>query len=366
MSRKLRIGLVGLGFGINYLKVYVKHPDVEYVGVCDISEQKLKDAGQKYGITRLYRTLDAMIASKEFDAIHLMTQIPDHAAQTIQVLGAGLHCACALPMGVSLDELKLVADAVKRSGCRYMMMEPNAYFSETLYVQDLYQRGELGRIQYMRGLQSYFLNNTNQPYWRGIPPMHYISHALTPLLVIANTRVTGIRCLGSGWMRDELRHNHGNPYPIEVALMELELPGVVAEIAIHFFETAVIPREGFDVFGEKLTFKWPELPGEKPAVMRLVNPLGYFQNEVLAERVDVPKLAGLPSDDLKALCQKEPVRFCCLVHEFVRSILEDRESTLGVERSFDIIAPGILAHASAMGKGGRVEVPSFDKITQGI
>ncbi|MCP4644095.1 MAG: gfo/Idh/MocA family oxidoreductase, partial [bacterium] len=289
-----------------------------------------------------------------------MTQIPDHAPQTIQVLDAGLHCACAIPMGVSMHELAAVLAAVKRSGCRYMMMEPNVYLPETLYVQDLLRRGELGRIQYMRGLQSYFLNNTHQPYWRGIPPMHYVSHAFAPLLAIANTRVDRVRCLGSGWMRDELRQVHGNPYPIETALMELALPGVVAEIAIHFFETAVLPREGFDVFGEKLTFKWPEFPGEKPGVFRLVNPQGFFSDEVVSERVDVPNVPESLSEPLKTLCQTEPLMFCGLVHEFVRSILEDREPVLGVERSYDVIAPGILAHTSAMEEGRRIEIPRYE------
>jgi len=51
-----------------------------------------------------------------------------------------------------------------------------------------------------------------------------------------------------------------------------------------------------------------------------------------------------------------------LVHEFVRSILEDREPALGAERSYDIIAPGILAHSSALGKGRCLEVPCFEHL----
>jgi len=218
----------------------------------------------------------------------------------------------------------------------------------------------MGRIQFMRGLESYFLNNHPQPYWRGMPPMHYISHALAPLLVIADTRTVSVRCLGTGWMREEFRRVHGNPFPIETALLELALPGVVAEITIHFFETAVVPREGFDVFGEKLTFKWREFPDERHAVIHLVNPRGYFSKEVLAERIDVPQLPESLSDTLKILCRTDPLRFCGLAHEFVRSILENRESVLGGERAFDIIAPGICAHESAMKNADRVEVPGYE------
>jgi len=353
MSSKIRVGLVGLGFGINYLNVYLRHPDVEYVGLCDISEKRLQEVGQKHGISRFYRNLHEMIASHEFDAIHLMTQIPDHAAQTVQVLDAGLHCACALPMGVSLDELAAIAASVKRNHRRYMLMEPNAYLPITLYLRALYRNGEMGRIQFMRGIQTYFLNNHTVPYWRGMPPMHYISHALAPLLAITGARVTAVQCKGSGWMREDLKRVHGNPFPIEVALLELDLPGVMAEIEILFFETAVRPVEGFEVFGEKLTFKWPN------TLMRLVNPLGYFSQEVVEEQVDATRILeslSLP-EPVKTLCQKSPLQFCGLVHEFVRSIVEDRDPELGTARSFDINAPGIYAHESAMNNGKRIEVP---------
>lgn len=357
MSQKIRIGLVGLGFGINYLRAYVRHPDVKYVGLCDISEQTLQEVGQQYGITRLYRNLDEMITSNEFDAIHVMTQIPDHAAQTVQVLDADLHCACTLPMGVSLDELAAIAASVKRNRKRYMLMEPNAYLPITLYLRELYRNGEMGRIQFMRGIQTYFLNNTTNAYWRGMPPMYYISHALAPLLTITGARCTAVQCKGSGWMREELKSVHGNPFPIEVALLELDLPGVMAEIEILFFETAVMPIEGFEIFGEKLTFKCPD------TLVRLVNPLGYFSKEVVAEQVDdsrMLKSLSLP-EPLKTLCQESPLEFCGLVHEFVRSIVEDREPELGIARSFDINAPGIYAHASAMEDGKRIEVPSYEE-----
>lgn len=356
MSAKIRMGLVGLGFGIKYLDAYLRHPDVEYVGLCDISDHRLQEVGRQHGISRLYRTLDDMIDSHDFDAIHLMTGIPEHATQTVQVLNAGLHCACALPMGVSLAELDAVAAGVQRSGRRYMQMEPNAYLPTTRYLTALVKNGEMGRIQFMRGIQTYFLNNHITRYWLGIPPMHYISHALAPLLVITGARVTAVQCHGSGWMRKELQAPYGNPFPIEVALLELDLPGVVAEIEIMFFETAVMPMEGFEVFGEKMTFRWPN------TLLRMADPLA-LRNAVVAETVaePTPEALSLPAP-LRALCETSPLQYCGLVHEFVRSIVEDREPELGLTRSFDINAPGICAHASAMNHGERIDVPMLRKV----
>lgn len=38
----------------------------------------------------------------------------------------------------------------KRSGKHYMFMETSVYGREFLYVKNLYEKGELGRIQFMR------------------------------------------------------------------------------------------------------------------------------------------------------------------------------------------------------------------------
>ena len=48
-----------------------------------------------------------------------------------------------------------------------------------------------------------------------------------------------------------------------------------------------------------------------------------------------------------------------LVHEFVRSIVEERPSTIDAVTAADWTAAGICAHASAMRDGELVVVPSF-------
>jgi hypothetical protein len=49
-----------------------------------------------------------------------------------------------------------------------------------------------------------------------------------------------------------------------------------------------------------------------------------------------------------------------LVHEFVRSIIEERQPWLDAVTSANWNAPGICAHESAMKGGIRVEIPTFD------
>ena len=48
-----------------------------------------------------------------------------------------------------------------------------------------------------------------------------------------------------------------------------------------------------------------------------------------------------------------------LVHEFMRSIVEDRKPAIDEIFGANISAAGVLAHESAMNGGNRIEIPEF-------
>ncbi|HRJ73263.1 MAG TPA: Gfo/Idh/MocA family oxidoreductase, partial [Terrimicrobiaceae bacterium] len=197
--QKLKIGILGCGFSHFFLPAYLAHPNVACVGLGDANPGKLAWMGDQFGISRRHANLEEMLES-DYDAIHIMTPVPLHAEQTLAVLRAGKHCACAVPMATSIEDMRRIAEAQRASGRKYMMFEPNAYWDEVLYVKQLLASGGMGRLQFLRGLQHYNLN-THPRYWQGFPPMHYISHAIAPLLEIAETRAASVHCLGSGEMR---------------------------------------------------------------------------------------------------------------------------------------------------------------------
>ena len=54
-----------------------------------------------------------------------------------------------------------------------------------------------------------------------------------------------------------------------------------------------------------------------------------------------------------------------MVHEFIRSIVEEREPWINAVTSANWTAPGICAHESAMADGAEVVVPSFESGNDG-
>ena len=93
-----------------------------------------------------------------------------------------------------------------------MMMETAVYTRQFLYAKELRDRGEFGRIQFLRGAHYQDMERW-PPYWAGLPPMWYATHAVSPLLALADTRAVKVHCFGSGEMREELRSHTAIPIP---------------------------------------------------------------------------------------------------------------------------------------------------------
>jgi predicted dehydrogenase len=356
----MRIALVGLHFGAEFVPIYQHHPDVEGVAICDLDAELMARVGAKYSVEDRFGKLEDILADPSYDAVHLLTPVPLHVEQTLAVLNAGKHCACAVPMATSLDGIRRIIAAQKASGKTYMMMETGAYTREFLYVQDLYARGELGTLTFLRGTYYQDLEGDFPNYWRAQPPMHYLTHAIAPLLALAKTRVEKVICLGSGRLRPDIQQPGGNTFPLQTGLFQLAGTNLVAEVTRSWFQVAHPYTETFSVYGDERGFEWL-LEDEAPLLFTMGPPRPAHRGRpVKTERVKVPDRADLLPPVIASFTSgyhggSHPH----LVHEFVRSIVEGRAPRIDTYTSADWTAPGICAHESALRDGAPVTVPDF-------
>jgi predicted dehydrogenase len=144
-----------------------------------------------------------------------------HASMTLQGLQAGKHVACTVPMATSEDDCKAICQEQRRSGKVYMMMETAVYTREFLFVQDLFSKGELGRLQFLRGSHQQDMSVGWPEYWWGFPPMLYATHAVSPLFSLAGAAPEKVNCYGSGRIREEYVGKYASPFAVESALFKL-------------------------------------------------------------------------------------------------------------------------------------------------
>ena len=362
-QQRIRIAVTGLRFGAEFVPIYQRHPDVEEVILCDRDANRLSEIGDRFGIHRRFTDLDTLLAAPDIDAVHLVTPLTLHVEQALRVLSAGKHCACAVTMGVTLDQLVQIIETQRSTGKNYMMMETVVYSREYLFVKDLYDRGELGDLTFLRGI--YFQDLEGYPeYWKAVPPMHYATHAVAPLLALTETRATQVSCLGSGLLSPRLLQPQGNPFRLETALFRLEGADVAAEVTRSWFETARPYVEGFNVYGAKRGFEWNQVRGEKPALFTLSDEAPRHGRAVAVERVEIPDYADRLPESIREFTQYETDgahggSHPHLAHEFVRSIVEVRAPAIDSVTAANWTAPGICAHESALRNGALVTIPAF-------
>ena len=182
-EKPIRVAIIGLGFGAEFIPIYQSYPGAEIYAICRRDRKGLDECGDRYKIPARYTDYRELLKDPEIDAVHINSPIPDHAWMSIEALKAGKHVACTVPMGTSVDECRQIVEAQRASGKVYMMMETVVYSREYLFVKELYDKGELGRLQFLRGSHQQDMDGWPD-YWPGLPPMWYATHCVSPCLAI--------------------------------------------------------------------------------------------------------------------------------------------------------------------------------------
>ena len=167
-DKKVRVAIVGLGFGAEFIPIYQRHPNAEMYAICRRDRKELDAVGDRFGIGKRYTELRRAAEGSRTSTRSTSTRpIADHAPQSIAALKAGKHVASTVPMATTIDECRQIVEAQRKSGKVYMMMETVVYSREYLFVKELYDKGELGRIQFLRGSHQQDMDGW-PGYWAGL------------------------------------------------------------------------------------------------------------------------------------------------------------------------------------------------------
>ncbi len=372
MSKKpINVAIIGLGFGAEFIPIYQQHPQANLYAICQRNAESLDQIGDAFGIEKRYRDYDELLKDDQIDAVHINTPIPNHAEQSLKALRAGKHVACTVPMATTVEECRQLVEAVEETGLTYMMMETVVYAREFLYMKELYEKGELGKIQFLKASHQQDMDGWPN-YWPGLPPMHYATHCVGPVLGLTRSEAEYVSCFGSGTIREELHQHYNSPFAVETAHIRFRGSDLSAHVYRSLFDTARQYRESFEVYGSKKAVEWPLIEGEPLVVHTAKKP-----EPEIPERVQCPDYAHLLPEPIRHFTtggvydedDHQHLSFTQgaghggshphLVHEFVSALVDGRQPFPNVRQSANITCVGILAHESAMRGGEIVRLPEF-------
>ena len=185
MADKVRVAIVGLGFGAEFIPIYQAHPNAEMYAICRRNKAELdrvrRAVRRRSGVTPITTN-----CSKDPEDRRGAHQQPDPRSRAAGDRGAQGRQARRLHRADGTcpwTRCKQIVELQKKIGKVYMMMETVVYSREYLFAKDLYDRGVLGRIQFLRGSHQQDMDGWPD-YWPGLPPMWYATHCVSPCLAI--------------------------------------------------------------------------------------------------------------------------------------------------------------------------------------
>ncbi|MCW1884605.1 Gfo/Idh/MocA family oxidoreductase [Luteolibacter flavescens] len=368
----INIAIVGLGFGAEFIPIYQRLKGVNMYAICQRTQSKLDEVGDKFGIEKRYTSYDDLLADPDVHAVHINSPIPDHAEQSIKALKAGKHVACTVPMATSVEDCKKIVDLVKETGLKYMMMETVVYAREFLFMKELYDKGELGKIQFIKASHQQDMDGW-PGYWPGLPPMHYATHCVGPALGLMRSEAEYVSCFGSGTIREEMHGCYGSPFAVETTHVKFKDSDVSAHIYRSLFDVARQYRESIEVYGSQKSVEWP-LIEHNPLVLHTAK----LPEPEIPSEVESPDFAHYLPEEIQLFTKggvyggdtgEDHLSFTQgaghggshphLVHQFVKMLQTGEDAYPNAIESANITCTGILAHESALKGGELIRLPEW-------
>lgn len=368
-GNKVRMAMVGLGFGAEFIPIYHEHPDAEVVAICRRNQAELDKCGDRFEISKRYTEYADVLSDPDIDCVHINSPIPDHASMSLAALDAGKHVMCTVPMATTIDECRQIVEKVEQTGLRYMMAETVVYSREYLFIKQMYDSGELGKIQHLAASHPQDMDGWPS-YWEEMIPMHYATHVVSPCLGLVGGLAEYVSCFGSGTVRDDIAKKSGNQFAVESCHIKIQDSDLTAHIWRFLYDVARQYRESFDVYGTKKSFEWTLIENEPHVLHTAKKP-----EAEIAEKIEVPDFAHLLPEPIQKFTlpaeihDAEHLSFVQggghggshphLVHEFVSAIRDGRSPLPDAVTSANWTCVGICAHESATRGGEIVRLPEF-------
>ena len=371
MTKKINVAIVGLGFGAEFIPIYQKLPNANMYAICQRNVEKLNEVGDEFGIEVRYTNYDELLKDPNIDAVHINTPIPNHGEQSIKALKAGKHVACTVPMATTVEECRQIVELVKETGLTYMMMETVVYAREFLFMKELYDTGQLGKVQFLKASHQQDMDGWPN-YWPGLPPMHYATHCVGPVLGLTRGEAEYVSCFGSGTIRPELHAMYNSPFAVESTHIKFKDSDLSAHVYRSLFDTARQYRESFEVYGSEKSVEWPLIEG-KPLVLHTAK----RPEPEIPEEIHSPDYAHYLPEEIQRFTTKgvydtdEHTHLSFtqgaghggshphLVHVFIDALANGSEGYPNAKQSANITCVGILAHESALQGGITIKLPDF-------
>ena len=393
MEERIRLGMVGCGkFCRSFVPLFKAHPAVESVCVCDLIPERAAAYAQEFDVP-VMESFEAMLRSKEINAIAIFVQRHLHGPLVIRALEAGKAVYSAVPCASSIEDIFRIEELVRKTRLCYSMGETGYYRACTVFCREKVKSGELGdfvygEAQYNHDQRNFTFENNQVA---GLPPMLYPTHSTSMILgALPGVHVTQVSALG--WVEKKLPEIFGtegqnlwnNPFSNTAMLCRLSNGGVARisenrrcawhapnsyisqfygsdgcyEFSVaHHYYTHWDPEDRKKIRMEEVTERlvppaqYADL-SEPDAVQRICEAKYFWQSAPIHHTARLPESFAGRRNGHDGTHQ-------FMVDDFCRAFTTGKLSPTNIWAAARFNLPGLVAIQSALHEGEKMDVPDL-------
>lgn len=197
-----RIGVVGIGWWatFNHIPTIQEGTDAEVVAICDLDENRLKIAGDKFGIAARYTDLAAMLAAENLDGLMISTPHVAHTGPAIAGLEAGCHVLVEKPMATTAADGRAIAAAAQKAGREVLVPLGMNFAAFSGKAAQMVRDGRIGTVRHAVCQ----MGSALEDLFAGEPMLETVDHLFRPP---ASTWADPDKAGGYGW--GQMSHSLG-------------------------------------------------------------------------------------------------------------------------------------------------------------
>lgn len=143
-GKKLRVGVIGGGFGRNHILAYQVCDDVEVAAFCQRTRAGAEKIAGEFHIPNVFTDYRDLLRMKELDAVSIATPPHLHAPIALEAFARGLHVLCEKPLAMSCNEAEDMLAAAQAAKRVHMIAFNFRFIPALCRMKELMDEGYLG------------------------------------------------------------------------------------------------------------------------------------------------------------------------------------------------------------------------------
>jgi predicted dehydrogenase len=141
----LTTAVIGAGtVSIDHLSALKRNPQTEPVAVCDVDEERAREAAREYGISP-YTDIDRVL-STDLDWVHVCTPVQTHLEVGLRAINAGVPAMIEKPITLTSDEFEKLQSVARTNAVQVFPVHNWLFYPVIRRLRANVAAGQIGRV----------------------------------------------------------------------------------------------------------------------------------------------------------------------------------------------------------------------------